>query len=236
MNSDVEVSSGISSVEAANTLVEPQWCDDDFVRQYAEAETSTRNAFELNYNTLSVYNLIPGDARRVLDYGCGNGYFTEMLAKGGGIDAYGYDISPVMREIARDRDIAVLEEKDLSSVEKFDCIVLKLVLHYIDDLDSFIRQVGNYVKPGGTIVISIPNPHRTAAQYEKPYNTTFTYENELGGNFGLNCTMIHRPLSEIARIFREGGFLPTQMEELVDEERGVLPKRINIQFKQLLVE
>ena len=99
--------------------------------------------------------------KKVLDYGCGNGYFTLLAAKAGA-DAVGIDISDVsvengQTEAARSglngkaqfkvMDCEALEFED----DSFDLIVVSGVLHHLD-LDKAFKEMARVLKPEGAII------------------------------------------------------------------------------------
>jgi SAM-dependent methyltransferase len=99
----------------------------------------------------------------VLDYGCGDGRFLELLnfVK----DRYGYDPSPVMRLLAKKRLGADLtniyaETGDIPA-GLFDAVICSLVLMTISQRTRFVSVLGDItrcVRPGGTVIIAVTHP------------------------------------------------------------------------------
>jgi len=214
-------------------LVEPQWIDKKFVEKYTIMEASSEDVFEFKVNMPSVIRLIPDNTEGILDYACGTGYLTEAINKipqlcRGGVDSY--DISPVMRGIAHSNGANVIEDERQLFQKKYGAVILKLVLQFIDDIDTSLAKITGLIKPGGSVIISIPNPDRTAQIYNGPYNKSWRYINEVG-DFGLYCTMIHRPFEDIHDNFAKKGFYMSAIQKVTDEARGdILPKRLNARF------
>jgi 2-polyprenyl-3-methyl-5-hydroxy-6-metoxy-1,4-benzoquinol methylase len=122
-----------------------------------EVNLSDRN----NSHTLMV-ELI-GSNRDVLDVGCANGYLGSVL-KERGCTVVGVEIDAEAAEDARE----VLDEIIVASVEevdlvellgagRFDVVVFGDVLEHLRDPLPPLRQARRLLKPGGYVVISIPN-------------------------------------------------------------------------------
>ena len=99
--------------------------------------------------------------KKVLDYGCGNGEFTRLLAQGGA-DAYGIDISPVSVDIARKAaeqqglaKCATFEVMDAEATEfpdnYFDYVHVGGVLHHLDLMPAY-RELARILKPDGAAI------------------------------------------------------------------------------------
>ena len=99
---------------------------------------------------------------RVLELGCGVGYFTEFLAQSGA-DIIANDISPDLLEVARQRvtssnvEFKVENAYDLTYQDaSFDSVVGSSVLHHLD-VDQALKECYRVLKPGGTIYFTEPN-------------------------------------------------------------------------------
>lgn len=103
---------------------------------------------------------IAGDAA-VLDYGCGIGNLTELLAKEFA-SVTGYDPSVVSIDVARQRIPSVQFFDDSTKVRAggFDAAVLAGVLHHVAVAEraGVIADALSKVKPGGAVVVFEHNP------------------------------------------------------------------------------
>lgn len=100
--------------------------------------------------------------RYLLDVGCGSGQFLidmqELGWKVSGQDLYeGAGIFAKDKKINVDIcDIKTLSEKS-SHCASFDIITGWHVLEHTNDPKDFIKSIKNMLKPGGTIIIEVPN-------------------------------------------------------------------------------
>ncbi len=107
--------------------------------------------------------------RKVLDLGCGFGWFCRWARENGAAHVLGIDVSEKMLARARDTppDTAItytradMERLDLSPAS-FDLVYSSLALHYIANLDGLLSQVHRSLVPGGSLVFSVEHPIYTA--------------------------------------------------------------------------
>jgi SAM-dependent methyltransferase len=103
--------------------------------------------------------------RRVLDYGCGNGWTTTQLA-GRGATVSAFDISPeavaqaraaAAREGLADRcDVRVMAGESLEYADNsFDIAVGFAILHHLE-LNSALSELHRVLKPGGRAYFAEP--------------------------------------------------------------------------------
>jgi ubiquinone/menaquinone biosynthesis C-methylase UbiE len=112
----------------------------------------------------TVLELLGDDPGDVLDAGMGSGVLCERL-DAAGWTLTGVDISPAMVELARARLPHLVGRLrhgsvlDLTFAEaSFDAAVCTGVLEYVeDDLANAIGELARVVRPGGTVVVSLPN-------------------------------------------------------------------------------
>jgi SAM-dependent methyltransferase len=102
---------------------------------------------------------------RVLDLGCGFGWFSRYAREQGAAQVLGLELSEKMLERARSMGIdPVIEYRraDLEAVElpeaAFDLAFSSLALHYIADLGGLLAKVSRALVPGGALVVSMEHP------------------------------------------------------------------------------
>lgn len=107
--------------------------------------------------------------KRVLDLGCGFGWFCRYAAGEGAANVLGVDVSENMLDRAcretSDAGIAY-ERADLESYAPpagaFDLVYSSLAFHYIADLGGLFARAHAALRPGGALVCSVEHPIMTA--------------------------------------------------------------------------
>lgn len=94
---------------------------------------------------------------RILDFGCGSGQFTRVLGevakdlKVNGADMHA-DRPPELSESA------YLAPSELGAhQDSFDVVIAMHVLEHDDDVAGLLATIARYARPGGKIVIEVPN-------------------------------------------------------------------------------
>jgi SAM-dependent methyltransferase len=106
---------------------------------------------------------------RVVDLGCGFGWFCRWARAAGAARVLGIDLSEKMlaraRAAASDRRIAYLRA-DLECLRlepaSFDLAYSSLALHYVTDLAGLLATVHAALAPGGRLIFSVEHPIFTA--------------------------------------------------------------------------
>lgn len=107
--------------------------------------------------------------KRVLDLGCGFGWFCRFAAEEGAASVRGVDVSGKMLERARRETADPRIAYELADLEclapaagRFDLAYSSLAFHYIADLAGLLGRVHAALKPGGALVCSVEHPIMTA--------------------------------------------------------------------------
>ncbi len=137
----------------------------DFFAGYAELDRSKKGlAGAPEWPTLR--SMLPDlRALKVLDLGCGYGWFCRWAAKQAAASVTGIDISEKMLAKARaettakiiDYRRADLETLDLVE-DGFDLVYSSLVFHYVADTVKLYRTIRRALRTGGRLVFSIEHP------------------------------------------------------------------------------
>lgn len=114
----------------------------------------------------SMRALLPDLAgKRVVDLGCGFGWFARWARARGAASVLGIDVSEAMlgraRAMTRDDGIvyARADLETLSLAEAgFDLAYSSLALHYVENLAGVVSAVHRGLVPGGRLVLSIEHP------------------------------------------------------------------------------
>lgn len=114
-----------------------------------------------------VLEMLAGVRGRVLDAGCGPAVMEPALL-GLGLEVEAIDVSPEMVRLGQTRiaghplaarctiAVGALERLDCPDGH-FDAIVAMGVLEYVPDHGAVLREMHRALKPGGTLVLTVPN-------------------------------------------------------------------------------
>jgi 2-polyprenyl-6-hydroxyphenyl methylase/3-demethylubiquinone-9 3-methyltransferase len=106
-----------------------------------------------------------------LDMGCGDGSISRQVAARG-IRTIGFDQSHAMLELARRRaveegvgsraeyvlaSLPLSEELTKTYESSAGLIICSSVMEYVDDYETALRQFHSLLKPGGVLLLSLPN-------------------------------------------------------------------------------
>lgn len=112
---------------------------------------------------------LPVTYRRVLEIGCGEGFFRENLKAD--CEYWGVEYSSTAAESAKNRLSNVLigtyaECQDNIPDKYFDLIICNDVIEHMPDHMEFLHQIKSKIAPGGVIMGSIPNIRHYSILYE----------------------------------------------------------------------
>jgi SAM-dependent methyltransferase len=168
---------------------------------------------------------------RVLDLGCGFGWFAAFAADAGAMKVLALDVSEKMLDRARAinaRTTIVYERADLESVvlpaDSFDLAFSSLTLHYVEALPRLLREIAGALAPTGRLVASMEHPIYTAPTHP---GWTATVEGRrawaLDSYFAEGARRTdwlakgvlkhHRTLTSLLMILTEAGFTLERLEE-----------------------
>lgn len=152
--------------------------------------------------------LTPGTS--LLDVGCGGGAFVQ-LAQQVGLHTEGLEYNDLAVQKAREKGLTIhfedLHEWAKRNPEKYDVVTSFQVLEHIADVRGFIKSKLALLKPGGTMIIGVPNsnPYIFGFHLYDPLNLPPHHMglwnakalNGLGREFGLKTRKISiQPMDE----------------------------------------
>jgi SAM-dependent methyltransferase len=197
---------------------------DSIAAEYAaKVESAPFNAL---YERPAMLALLPDlTGRRILDAGCGPGWYArELLARGATVD--GIDASAAMIAYARERlsglpageagritlRLADLEQPLDFEDNQFDGIVSPLVLHYLADWRPTLREFHRVLKPGGWLQFSTHHPAADATLFNT--RDYFCVERVTDHwDWVGKVTFFRRSLSEIFDSLGDTGFTVEKVKE-----------------------
>lgn len=113
------------------------------------------------------------NGKTVLDYGCGSGYGSHILA-GKAARVTAVDISTEAINNAKNSFFANnLIFKDISELtdERFDIITLFQVIEHVPHAKECIKKIKNLLNPGGCLLVSTPDrTNRLFPVIQRPWN------------------------------------------------------------------
>jgi SAM-dependent methyltransferase len=107
----------------------------------------------------------------VLDIACGSGRFLEIL-RSMGVDGNGIDTNPAAVRDAQDKGLAAfnmaLDDRAEQFYERFDFVTAFQVIEHVPDVRAFVKSAVRCLKPGGKLVLTVPNRLRRVRDEFEP--------------------------------------------------------------------
>lgn len=179
---------------------------------------------------------------RIVDLGCGFGWFCRWAREGGAVEVLGIDLSEKMlapaRSAAPDAGITYLQA-DLSTLtlekSRFDLAYSSLAIHYLADVERFFAEVHAALIPGGHFVFSTEHPifmapRKPAWSSDLQGRPTWPIDSYLAEGarttewFTPGVVKYHRTLGTTLNALIAAGFTITHVEEF-----GPTPEQIAAQ-------
>jgi len=95
---------------------------------------------------------------KVMDIGCGDGFFLNILTDMGFKDIQGVDPGRPMIERCREKGFSV-QRKSIGELEgrgEFDLVLLIEVLEHLEEPSAAVRKIYSLLRPGGKLILSVP--------------------------------------------------------------------------------
>lgn len=108
---------------------------------------------------MSLINKCP---KRVLDIGCGDGWFGELIKKKYGCEVHGVDLAKKALRAAKKRGLKTkifnLDENDWPYKSNyFDLVIAGDIIEHVYDTENFVNECKRILKKKGELIISTPN-------------------------------------------------------------------------------
>jgi SAM-dependent methyltransferase len=115
---------------------------------------------QARHRLFKIRNHVKG-SKKILDFGCGHGYFVQELAKKQ-FQSFGFDIGS--DKIMLHGSATITNKNQLSAYEEygFDVISLWHVLEHMQDHDAILDDLKQRLNPGGKLIIAVPNTNSLA--------------------------------------------------------------------------
>lgn len=182
---------------------------------------SAHNAYCERPAMLSLFPDVNG--RRVLDAGCGSGFYTEWLV-GRGALVTSVDGSSEMVALTRRRveDAADIRVWNLNTPLTFledastDLVICPLVLEYIEDLHRIFQDFYRILKPGGHLIFSLEHPFGVFEKHGKNYHAVEYIQRAF--SIGLTIPCYRRSFQAVIDPLIDAGFVMERLLEPVPVE------------------
>lgn len=148
-------------------------------------------------NKLKNIRSVHSSVQSVLDYGCGTGDFIRFLSENG-LTVYGAEPDPDARKIATEKNPGSVFSTDdiLEKDIQVDVITLWHVLEHIPDFVGVLKKLSEKLKPGGVLIIAVPNFQSFDAQHYKEFWAAYDVPRHL----------THFSREGISKVYQEIGF------------------------------
>jgi SAM-dependent methyltransferase len=160
---------------------------------------------------------------RVLDAGCGAGWYSEQLIARGArvtsIDESAEMVRHTRTRLGEGADVRVADlTQPLSFAEEasFDGIVSALVLHYLRDWSMALAEFRRILKPDGWLLFSTHHPAADAARID-PARYLDVEPREDVWKWAGTIRFFRRPLCQVVNPLADAGFA---IQRLVEPEPG----------------
>ncbi len=199
-----------------------------FAQRYADVvDTKPHNAYYERPATLAMLPDLQG--KRILDAGCGSGWYAEYYAEHGA-SVTSVDASETMVRLTKnrlgDRVNAFCADlnKPLDSLtdNSFDLVVSPLTMHYLEKWEPVFAEFRRLLILGGTLLFSTHHPFTDIELSDKgDYFLQELLEDDWG--LGHPIHYYRRPLSAMTEALASAGFL---IERIVEPQPSEEFRRI----------
>jgi SAM-dependent methyltransferase len=189
-----------------------------------------------------ILDLLRPAGKRILDLGCGEGYFSRILKSRQAQRVVGVDVAEELIEKARAQDpdgdylVFDIDRDEIGEPQGFDSVIANMVLMDVHDLDLVLRKIHAWLRPEGQLIASFTNPY-----YGYPVGiwrdvgaslgdragrslliTSYFEERSVEKKLGaLRVPHTHRPFSTYVNLAHENGLnLRRFLEPRISEQMG----------------
>jgi len=178
--------------------------------------------------------------QRVLDLGCGQGYFARECAKTGA-QVVGADISPELIAQAQKQGggveyhVASADQLAFAKNHSFDVVVCVLALQNMEDLAAVCKEAARVLVPGGRLVLVLNHPafrvlKRSSWGFDEALGVQYrrvdgylsaakiAVDMHPGRGSGVQTVSYHRSLQDFFKALAGAGFMVSKLEEWVSHK------------------
>ncbi|TCS96879.1 class I SAM-dependent DNA methyltransferase [Hazenella coriacea] len=193
---------------------------DEFFHNYNVKRSTKENANDTIEKPI-FYNLVDDVSNlNVLDLGCGDGRFgLELLEKGChryvGVEGSTNMYQCALKNLNEHKDAQVInqtiEDWDFPT-NAFDLVTSRLVLHYLEEIESVFRNIYHSIVQGGRFIFSVEHPVITSTLQKTGLRTSWTVDQYFINGFreqewlGSTVQKYHRTIEDYFSTLQIVGF------------------------------
>lgn len=169
------------------------------------------------------------NGKNIMDLGCGDGKYGVELLKKGAKHYYGIEGSINMASLAKENLSGHHYEIKTGDIEhteflksEYDFIISRLVLHYIENLETLLNRIRESLKKDGEFIFSIEHPVITSCytSYHKKVKRGnwivdhyFDSGERINEWIGKKVVKYHRTIEEYWQLIQRSGFKVIDIRE-----------------------
>ncbi len=172
---------------------------------------------------------MPNNPKKIIDIGCGNGAFAEVLKEQTGAEVWGIEYMDEEARIAKEKLFKVFSGKCEDYIDElpdgyFDAIYFNDVLEHLVDPYMVLDKIKHKLTPEGVVISSIPN-----VRYHNTFMRVLVKKDWLYEDFGvMDRTHLRFFTSKsIRRMYEELGY-SVVVHEGINKSKSIKPYLYNI--------
>lgn len=191
------------------------------------AEAVDNKPIHVYYERPGTWALLPQQLTglRVLDVGCGSGWYAEQLVKAG-CKVTAIDISARMVELTQQR----LQEKaeviqaniekplDFLADNTFDIIIAPLVIHYVEDQHALMKELARVLKSQGLLIFSTHQPHGVFYRFKLKNYFTPQIIHDYWASLNITVQYYHHSWHDLSDSLYQAGFIIEKITEPLPQD------------------
>lgn len=213
------------------------------VADWYDEHLSGEDTYHAKVIAPNLVRMAGGQGRRVLDIGCGEGYFTRLL-KAGGAEVVGTDIAPELIAKAKKQSpdivyhVASADALRFAKDRSFDVVTCVLALQNMEKLEAVVGEVARVLAVGGRFVFVLNHPafripKRSSWGWDEGAKTQYrrldAYLSASREKMDMNpgaagahdfTYSFHRSLQDHMKALASCGFAITRMEEWISHKKS----------------
>jgi SAM-dependent methyltransferase len=153
----------------------------EIAQEYAVAYTHDADSYHAAVILPNLLRLVdPKKGMRILEVGCGDGYFASAFAEEGA-EVTGSDIAPEMIKKAKERNplitwhAASADALTFAKDASYDCVVIVLAIQNIENLAGAISEASRVLTPEGSMFMVLNHP-----AFRIPKHTYWGWDESVG--------------------------------------------------------